>query len=195
MQSQGTLQLSNHIAVAALAWKLGTLKRHGCLLQGDEDHSPAQLVQWRNWDGLLLLAGLIHQSTPAVKQQLLHERGSLLLQLLYVVLLEDPGLGGKGVPVQQKLLLSCKEAALEAVCKGGTMGCLDSDKVNSMLEDSHIGELNPARLVLLVLQGLLCTVGANEQSQAAEGKGAVAGVWVLTTAGEPCFARVHTKRA
>jgi hypothetical protein len=34
-----------------------------------------------------------------VKEQLVQERGHLLLQLLYHVLLEDEKLGGKGVPV------------------------------------------------------------------------------------------------
>ena len=63
-----------------------------CVSQEDE---PVQMV---HWDGLLLLAGLLHWADPTVKQRLVQERGNLLLQLLHTVLMKDEKLGGKGVP-------------------------------------------------------------------------------------------------
>ena len=49
------------------------------------------------WRCLLLLVGLLQQSSVEVRQQLMEQRGSLLLQLLYHVLREDTGLGGDGM--------------------------------------------------------------------------------------------------
>ena len=49
------------------------------------------------WDCVLLLVGLLQQSSVEVRQQLMEQRGSLLLQLLYRVLREDEGLGGDGI--------------------------------------------------------------------------------------------------
>jgi hypothetical protein len=46
------------------------------------------------WDWLLLLISLLQQLSTEQKQQFLQERGPLLMQLLYQVLLEDEGLGG-----------------------------------------------------------------------------------------------------
>ena len=49
------------------------------------------------WRCVLLLVGLLQQSSVEVRQQLMEQRGSLLLQLLYHVLREDTGLGGDGM--------------------------------------------------------------------------------------------------
>ena len=49
------------------------------------------------WRCVLLLVGLLQQSSVEVRQQLMEQRGSLLLQLLYHVLKEDIGLGGCGM--------------------------------------------------------------------------------------------------
>ena len=46
---------------------------------------------------VLLLVGLLQQSSVEVRQQLMEHRGSLLLQLLYHVLREDTALGGEGI--------------------------------------------------------------------------------------------------
>jgi hypothetical protein len=134
------------------------------------------------WDGLLLLAGLLHLAAPAVKQQLVQERGNLLLQLLYHVLLEDEKLGGKVVPVQHKLLLSKQAADLRALCKEGVEGCLDADKVTSSLDNATVRELPPASLVLLTLQALLCTLDPECSSKTGP-PAMLTGDWLLTRAG------------
>ena len=141
------------------------------------DRSP-QLV---HWGGLLLLAGLLHLAAPAVKQQLVQERGNLLLQLLHSVLLEDEQLGGKGVPVQQKLLVSCRAAEQKALVKEGEVGCLDEDRVNSSLATGSVGELYPAQLVMLTLQALLCTLNKGECD---ESRALTEGAWLLILTGK-----------
>ena len=60
----------------------------------------------RCWDWLLLLVGLLQQSSVEVRQQLMEQRGSQLLQLLYHVLREDTGLGGEGVQETSEHLMS-----------------------------------------------------------------------------------------
>jgi hypothetical protein len=48
------------------------------------------------WGSVLLLVALLQQSSVEVRNQLMQQRGSLLLQLLYHVLGQDSGLGGQG---------------------------------------------------------------------------------------------------
>ena len=49
------------------------------------------------WGWLLLLVGLLQQAPGVVREQLMQQRGSQLMQLLYHVLQEEEELGGKGV--------------------------------------------------------------------------------------------------
>jgi hypothetical protein len=51
------------------------------------------VVVRQRWDWLLLMIALLQQTSSEQKQQVLRERGPLLMQLLYQVLLEDDGLG------------------------------------------------------------------------------------------------------
>jgi hypothetical protein len=62
-----------------------------------EQVSPLDPVAKHRWDWLLLLIALLQQTSSEQKQQFLRERGPLLMQLLYQVLLEDTGLGGAGM--------------------------------------------------------------------------------------------------
>jgi hypothetical protein len=64
---------------------------------GEEELSPLEFVAMRRWDWLLLMIALLQQTVTEQKQQFLRERGPLLMQLLYQVLLEDTGLGGAGM--------------------------------------------------------------------------------------------------
>ena len=57
--------------------------------------SPTEFVAGLRWDWLLLLMALLQQTSTEDKQQVLRERGPLLMQLLYHVLLEDEGLGAE----------------------------------------------------------------------------------------------------
>jgi hypothetical protein len=64
----------------------------------DEEVSNLESVLAESrWDWLLLMSVLLQQMSTEQKQQFLRERGPLLMQLLYQVLLEDKGLGGGGV--------------------------------------------------------------------------------------------------
>jgi hypothetical protein len=94
------------------------------------------------WDWLLLLAALLQHSSVWTKHMLMGERGSLLLELLYHVLLEDEGLGAAatirgGVCLSEHLLFTRE---------GG-------EASNEMLM-----EVDVPRVVLLVLHSLLCKV-------------------------------------
>jgi hypothetical protein len=58
---------------------------------------PPEELSWeRALDCLLLLGALLQQATAAEKQQFLMEQGTLLLQLLYHLLLEEPMFEGEG---------------------------------------------------------------------------------------------------
>jgi hypothetical protein len=62
----------------------------------DDDCSPLESVARQRWKWLLLMTALLQQTSTEQKQLLLQQRGPLLMQLLYQVLLEDKGLGGAG---------------------------------------------------------------------------------------------------
>ena len=147
-----------------------------CLCQ---EADPVQVV---HWDGLLLLSGLLHLAAPPVKQQLVQEHGNLLLQLLHTVLLEDEQLGGKGVPVQHKMLTSEHTADLQVVCQGGVEGCLVAEDVINSLAASSVQEFVPAQLVLLTLQALLWTMDPQKCAENAS-EGALRGKWLMVRAG------------
>jgi hypothetical protein len=60
----------------------------------DVKTSPLESVARQRWGWLLLMCALLQQTSTEQKQLVLRERGPLLMQLLYQVLLEDGGLGG-----------------------------------------------------------------------------------------------------
>jgi hypothetical protein len=62
----------------------------------DQEVFPNEHMANFRWDWLLLIIALLQQTSTKQKQQLLQERGPLLMQLLYQALLEDEGLGGAG---------------------------------------------------------------------------------------------------
>jgi hypothetical protein len=94
------------------------------------------------WDWLLLLAALLQHSSVWTKHMLMEERGSLLLQLLYHVLLEDEGLGA-AAPVRGGVCLS--EHLLFTREGDGT-------------SSEMLLEVDVPRAVLLVLHSLLYNV-------------------------------------
>jgi hypothetical protein len=55
-----------------------------------------EYIAMRRWDWLLLMMALLQQTSTEQKQQVLRQRGPLLMKLLYQILLEDEGLGGGG---------------------------------------------------------------------------------------------------
>ena len=119
------------------------------------------------WVWLLLLAGLLQQSSVEVRQQLMEQRGSLLLQLLYHALLKDEALGGPGIAA----FGSASFAVVPSVAARGLMarivgmweqgkGPVDTSG-NSLLKavKEEVGDngQNPSvhLLVLMVLQSLV----------------------------------------
>jgi hypothetical protein len=66
--------------------------------QQDEQADPStdELNWQRAVDWLLLLGALLQQATAAERQRFMLEQGTLLLQLLYHLLLDDPMLDGEG---------------------------------------------------------------------------------------------------
>jgi hypothetical protein len=91
------------------------------------------VVAVRRWDWLLLLMALLQQTSTEQKQQVMKERGPLLMQLLYQVLLEDTELGGAG---ESKLLTVSGDVAAAAwhswfqMMTGGAMkNLLDDEKI------------------------------------------------------------------
>ena len=108
-------------------------------------------VEW-----LLLLAVLLQQAPSEAKVELLQRRGTLLLQLLYHVLLQDPALGGRmvsGLQVTSRAaaaeMMADAAAAGEGAGKGvRTHGVGDGEEGG---EDDYPLHL----LVLLVLQSLV----------------------------------------
>jgi hypothetical protein len=107
-------------------------------------------VKPQGW--LLLLAALLQQAPPAVKLQLLEQRGTLLLQLLYQVML-----GGECGHSRQPD--DSTQTVLEQTCE--LIGARLGDGSNSGSRSSALdtpGSARPARpvgMVLLVLQSLL----------------------------------------
>jgi hypothetical protein len=105
----------------------------------------------------LLLAALLQQAPSAAKVKLLEQRGTLLLQLLYQVMLEREG--GHGRDLEDTTL-----AVKEQVCDLNGAMSVRYNGQNSSSSNSSLSALDaplstvPARpvyLVLLILQSLL----------------------------------------
>jgi hypothetical protein len=101
------------------------------------------------WEWLLLICALLQQMSSEQKQQILQERGPLLMQLLHQVLLEDEGLGGAGI--------------WELLTASGEMGWLSwylavtgSEDLDEWLNDRTLQWAgNVPMAVTMVLQNLL----------------------------------------
>ena len=59
------------------------------------------------WDMLLLLVGLVQQASVEVRRQLMQQRGVMVLQLLYHVLLDDEAFGGSGITAEVGHPIGC----------------------------------------------------------------------------------------
>ena len=118
------------------------------------------------WDLLLLLVGLVQQASVEVRRQLLQQRGVLVWQLLYHVLLDDEEFGGPGVTDPE-----CPTAGLAVMLSGEASSVLDQlsaasnatgvaaeqaikDSVWEQVQDGQY-VLFAHQLVLLFLQSLL----------------------------------------
>jgi hypothetical protein len=115
------------------------------------------VITMQNWGWVLLLVALLQQAPGEVRRQLVQQRGSQLMQLLYYVLLEEVELGGKGINegsdglfinhVHHKAAIS--RGAVEAVESGA------QQEFRSKPAQECWGELDVHMLVLQVLQSLL----------------------------------------
>ena len=112
------------------------------------------------WDLLLLLVGLLQQASVGVRRQLMQQRGVLVWQLLYHVLLDDGKFGSGGVTQSQ---FACVVAnAWQASFVLGRLassnaGDVGEFKVEDVDWEEELKLQDPVvhQLVLLVLQSLL----------------------------------------
>jgi hypothetical protein len=113
------------------------------------------------WDWLLLMTALLQQTSTDQKQQIMLERGPLLMQLLYQALLEDQGLGiAQPQPNFSALLTTSGEMAWESWFQVVTLNGLEEGSREATQRRSLIWEhiswvANIPLLVTLVLQNLL----------------------------------------
>jgi hypothetical protein len=77
-------------------------------VEGGGEAPEMGVVVWQRWEWLLLMVALLQQTSTEQKQQFLRERGPLLMQLLYKVLLEDNGMGA---PNSNGLVIGSDEMA------------------------------------------------------------------------------------
>ena len=120
-------------------------------------------------DWLLLLAGLLQQAPSAAKLQLLEQRGKLLLQLLYEVMLDDDSGRSRHPGVKTSLITeySGEQASVllrELAASPAAKKCQGDEPSSSIAHSAGIcssssscsaGTVKPVSLVLLVLQSLL----------------------------------------
>ena len=117
-------------------------------------------------DWLLLLAALLQQAPAAAKLQLLEERGTLLLQLLYEVMLDEDSGRSRHAEVntrpiaayssgQASVLLRELATAVRQGQRDDPSSSIASSAGRSSSSSSRAGPVKPVSLVLLVLQNLL----------------------------------------
>jgi hypothetical protein len=110
---------------------------------------PMEHMAWLRWDWLLLMISLLQQAPTEQKQQFLRERGPLLMQLLYQVLLEDEGLGGGGI---SEMLTTSGECAWVAWFKV----VADDEANHDILQDWKVQwKASAPMAVTMVLQNLM----------------------------------------
>ena len=106
---------------------------------------PSDELGWqRSVEWLLLLGVFLQQATSEAKQQLMMQQGSLMMQLLYRMLLEDVSLGGQG-----QVTVSVYDGSWGVVLSGGR------EAAAAKVKELNLVSYPMRKLVLLVLQGLV----------------------------------------
>ena len=109
-----------------------------------EDGLSRDALRWQKTvDWLLLFGMLLQQATSEAKQQFMMQQGSLMMQLMYRLLLEDASLEGNG--------------QTDAFLFAGPWGVLSSEDrkaAASQIQEVYLAPYPMRKLVLLVLQGL-----------------------------------------
>ena len=114
------------------------------------------------WELLLLLVGLVQQASVEVRRQLMQQRGVLVLQLLYHVLLDDDAFGGPGVSAPGDFaVMRPGEASsiVDQLSTGSRTGGLPGEQAikDPVWEQVKDGQYDPFadQLVLLLLRNLM----------------------------------------
>jgi hypothetical protein len=113
------------------------------------------------WEWLLLMTALLQQTSTEQKQQVLRERGPLLMQLLYQALLEDQGLGStQAWPSSNALMMTGGEMAYKAWFLIVTLNGLEEGSREASVRRSLVAEgtpwaVNVPLAISMVLQNLL----------------------------------------
>jgi hypothetical protein len=111
------------------------------------------------WPWIATLAAIFQRASLQDRLKFLEQRqGTLLLQLLYQVLLEDRGLGGQGIGVgaEGAAVLSVSKAGVDVgECLAAIPGTGVRSVVNQLGKNDQMIEMEVHILVLLVLQCLL----------------------------------------
>jgi hypothetical protein len=115
-----------------------------------QDVAPVSPHGW-----LLLLAALLQQAPSAAKVQLLEQRGTLLLQLLYQVMLEGEGGHGRDLEDTTLAVTEEKRELIEAMLEHDDWQDSNSVSSNSVSYTLVMPkQARPVGLVLLILQSL-----------------------------------------
>jgi hypothetical protein len=115
-----------------------------------------------SWGFVLLLVALLQQSSVEVRKQLMQQRGSLLLQLLYHLLRQDTGLGGQGFQADDYARFgvlvgeagqSFRRGIAEYQERKGREACTAEAAMRMLLGNESLLSLH--EVVLMALQGLV----------------------------------------
>ena len=107
---------------------------------------------------LLLLAAFLQKAPAEAKQQLLQQHGSLLLQLLYRVLVDQEDMGGKeGSPATVLVSDTFFSDISIHLAEASAVECRSADRLQQCFL-AAAGPMTMIQLVLMVLQGLLFVV-------------------------------------
>jgi hypothetical protein len=110
------------------------------------------------WPWIIVLAAILQRAPLLDRLMFLQQReGTLLLQLLYQVLLEDSGLGGQGTGEEEepKAVSFTKEGLDVGECLTAVNGKGVSQAVDELVTNHELAGVEVHSLVLLVLQCLL----------------------------------------
>ena len=116
--------------------------------EGEDPVSGECAVEW-----LLLLAVLLQQAGSEAKVELLQQRGTLLLQLLYHVLLQDPALGGQMVSGLQVTSRAAAAEMMDDAAAGEGAG--EGAGAGGRYSKGDFEDYPLHLLVLLVMQSLV----------------------------------------
>ena len=143
-----TLDLSNLLAGPSSTLEQLQLVLELLLLTWPHTNQQGDVNGMHGWGWLLLLVALLQQAPGDVREELMQQRGSQLMQLLYHVLQEDEQLGGKGVCTCPDRVGLIFESSLTTMTTAVAAGC------DTHQQEERKGAVPVHFLMLLLLQSL-----------------------------------------